>query len=72
MEGLLHMEGEKQLVDILKSLEEDQVDSPFQQRPDLRSEALLTINLLLLGPGGRNPERTNAARHEGSPGSLSG
>ena len=66
------MQGDEQLVDILKSFEEDQIDSPFEQRADLRLEALLTINPLVLGFGGRNPKRTNAARHEGSLSSLPG
>ena len=72
MERLLDMQGDEQLVDVLKCLEEDQIDSPFEQRPNLRPKTFLAIHAFVLGFGGRNPQRTNAACHESSLGSLSG
>ena len=66
------MQGDEQLVDILKIFENDQIDSAFEERSDLHTEALLTINLLLLGLGGRNSQRANPAGHECFLGSQSG
>ncbi len=72
MKGLLHMESEEQFIEVLKCFQEDQIDSTFEQRSDLSPEALLAINTLVFAFGGRDPERTNAARHERSLRGLSG
>ena len=72
MKGLLYMKSEEQFIEVLKCFQEDQIDSTFEQRSDLSPEALLAINALVFAFGGRDPERTNAARHERSLRGLSG
>lgn len=72
MKGLFYVKSEDELIEILKSLQEYQIDAALEQGPNLHAEAILTVDASPGRLSGGYSKRTDTASYERSLCHLSG